>query len=141
MIGKIKSYDEDTQTGVIKSDDRYYEFHVNDWSEPVPPIIDSDVIFEDEGETAIMVTLIGSYLDHQDPVKSRRTAMALALFPLTGAFGGHRWYLGFYKIAIFQIIVTVVTIGFGLLWPLVEGFLLYSGRMDKDKQGRPLKTS
>lgn len=139
MFGKIKSYDAETQTGVIQSEEKYFEFHVNEWSEPVPPIIDADVLFEDEGETASMVTLIGSYLDHQEAVKSRRIAIALALFPLTALFGGHRWYLGFYKIAIFQTIVSIVTIGFGYLWPVVESFLLYSGRMHKDQQGRPLK--
>ena len=139
MIGKIKSYDEDTQTGVIKSDEQYYEFHVNDWSEPVPPIIDSDVLFEGEGETASMVTLIGSYLVLQEAVKSRKTAMTLAFFPLTGLFGGHRWYLGYYKIATFQIIVSVVTAGAGILWPIIDGVLLATGNLDKDKQGRPLK--
>ena len=139
MIGKIKSYDEDTQTGVIKSEEQYFEFHVNDWSETVEPIIDSDVLFEGEGEIASMVTLIGSYLDHQEPVKSRRIAIALAIFPLTGLFGGHRWYLGFYKLAIIQTIVCIVTVGFGILWPVVDAFLLFTGRIVKDNQGRPLK--
>ncbi len=139
MIGKIKSYDEDTQTGVIKSDEQFYEFHVSEWSESVLPIIDSDVLFEGEGASATMVTLIGSYLDHQEPVKSRRIALALALFPLTGFFAGHRWYLGFYKLAVIQTLVCIATLGFGILWPIVEAFLLYSGRIYKDHQGRPLK--
>ncbi|GAW86743.1 conserved hypothetical protein [Bathymodiolus platifrons methanotrophic gill symbiont] len=139
MIGKIKSYDEDTQTGVIKSDEMYYEFHINDWSESVPPIIDSDVLFEDEGETASLVTLIGSYLEHKEAVKSRKIAMALAFFPLTGLFGAHRWYLGYKKIATFQIIVTAITFGAGILWPIIDGVLLLTGNLYEDKQGRPLK--
>ncbi len=139
MIGKIKSYDADTQTGVIKSEEQYYEFHIDDWSEHVQPIIDSDVLFEGEGETASMVTLIGSYLEHQEAVKSRKTAMILAFFPLTGLFGGHRWYLGYKKIAIFQIIVSVLTAGAGILWPIIDGVLLSTGHLHKDKQGRPLK--
>ncbi|GFO71736.1 hypothetical protein BJAS_P1422 [Bathymodiolus japonicus methanotrophic gill symbiont] len=139
MIGKIKSYDEDTQTGVIKSDEEFYEFHVDDWSEPVLPIIDSDVLFEAEGETATMVTLIGNYLDHREPVKSRRTAMLLALFPLTGFFAGHRWYLGFYKLAVLQTIFCMVTVGIGIIWPLVDGFLIYAGKIHLDSQRRPLK--
>jgi hypothetical protein len=139
MIGKIKSYDEDTQTGVIKSEELFYEFHVNDWSESVLPIIDADVLFADEGETATMVTLIGSHLDHQEPVKSRRTALLLALFPLTAFFSGHRWYLGFYKLAVIQTIVCIVTVGFGILWPIVDAFLLYTRNIEKDQQGRPLK--
>jgi len=139
MIGKIKSYDEETQTGVIKSDDEFFEFHINDWSETVSPIVDSDVLFEDEGETASMVTLIGSYIEHKDPVKSRKIAMALAFFPLTGLFGGHRWYLGYKKIASFQIAVSVLTAGAGILWPIIDGILLATGNLDKDNQGRPLK--
>ena len=140
MIGKIKSYDEDTQTGVIKSDEQYYEFHINDWSESLVPLVDLDVLFEGESDTASMVTLIGSYpIKQEDAVKSRNIAGALAIFPLTGIFGAHRWYLGYYKIAIFQMIVTAVTAGAGILWPIIDGVLLFSGKLDKDKQGRPLK--
>ena len=139
MIGKIKSYDEDTQTGVIKSEEEYYEFHVSDWSEPVLPIIDSDVIFEGEENSASMVTLIGSYLDHEESVKSRKIAIALALFPLTGLFGGHRWYLCYYKIACYQILVTLFTFGAGILWPIIDGVLLATRHLDKDKQGRTLR--
>ena len=140
MIGKIKSYDEETQTGVIKSEEQYYEFHINDWSEPLPPLVDFDVLFEEEGDTASMVTLIGSYpVKLEDPVKSRSIAITLAIFPLTGLFGAQRWYLGYYKIATYQIIVTAVTMGAGILWPIIDGVLIATGKIDKDKQGRPLK--
>ncbi len=140
MIGKISSYNEDSQTGTINSEDKSYEFHIKDWSEPLPPLIDLDVLFEDEANTASIVTLIGSYpLNMDDAVKSRKIAIALALFPLTALFGAHRWYLGFYKIAIFQLIASLVTIGVGVLWPLVDGFLLITGHIYLDKQGRFLK--
>jgi len=140
MIGKIKSYDEDTQTGVIKSEEQYYEFHINDWSESLPPLVDLDVLFEEEGDTASMVTLIGSYpVKLEDPVKSRSIAITLAIFPLTGLFGAQRWYLGYYKIATYQIIVTAVTMGAGILWPIIDGILIATGKIDKDNQGRPLK--
>jgi hypothetical protein len=46
------------------------------------------VLFEGEGDTASMVTLIGSYLQHKEAVKSRKLAIFLAMFPLTGLFGG-----------------------------------------------------
>lgn len=140
MIGKISSYDEDSQIGTINSEDKSYQFHFKDWSESLPPLIDLDVLFEDEADTASMVTLIGSYpLNMDDAVKSRKIAIALALFPLTGLFGAHRWYLGYNKIAIYQIIVSIVTIGVGFLWPFVDGFLLMTGHIYLDKQGRPLK--
>jgi len=139
MIGKIKSYDLETQTGVIQCEGIYYGFHMDDWSETEDPRVDSDVLFEGEGDTASMVTLIGSYLQHKDAVKSRKVAMFLALFPLTGIFGAHRWYLGFYKLAMLQMTVTAFTLGAGYLWPCVEGVLLMNGRIEKDKEGRPLK--
>ncbi len=140
MIGKITSYNEEAQTGIIMSADMSYSFHVNDWSESLPPLIDLDVLFEDEGDTATMVTLIGSYpVNQDDAVKSRRIAAALALFPLTGLFGAHRWYLGYHKIALIQMAVTLVTIGAGILWPMIDGMLLLLGYIYQDKQGRPLK--
>jgi len=139
MIGKIKSYDPETQTGAIQAEENYYEFHINDWSEQVDPRVDSDVLFSDEGETASMVTLIGAYIEHKEPIKSRKIATFLAFFPLTGIFGAHRWYLGFYKIAIIQMIITGLTLGAGYLWPFVEGVLLVSGRIEKDINGHPLK--
>ena len=140
MIGKIRSYDEDTQTGVIKSDEQYYEFHINDWSEALAPLSELDVLFEGDADTASMVTLIGSYpITLEDPVKSRSIAMTLAFFPVTGLFGAQRWYLGYYKIAIFQMIVTTVTAGAGILWPIIDGILIATRRLDKDQQGRPLK--
>lgn len=140
MIGTIESYTEDTQTGVIKSDDAYFEFHLNEWSEEVAPIIDAEVLFEGEEGIATLVTLIGNYVEPaKDPVKSKRIAIALALFPVTGIFGGHRWYLGYFKIAAFQFLLTAVTMGFGILWPIIDAVLLITGELDKDEQGRPLK--
>jgi len=141
MIGKISSYNEESQIGVIKSDEMFYEFQLSDWSEKLLPLIDLDVLFEGEAETASMVTLIGSYpINNQDDaVKSRNIAAALALFPLTGLFGAHRWYLGYYKIAIFQFIVTAATVGAGILWPIIDGVLLLTGHLYLDKEGRPLK--
>jgi len=140
MIGKIKSYDESTQSGVIELDEQFYGFHLDDWSESVAPRTDSSVLFEAEGDTASMVTLIGSYPpEPKEAVKSRNIAIALAFFPLTGIFGGHRWYLGFYKMGVIQTVVTVLSFGGGYLWPFIEGVLLCSGRMYEDSEGRPLK--
>jgi len=139
MIGKIKSYDETTQTGVIECDEQFYGFHVDDWSETLAPREESNVLFEAEGDTANLVTLIGSYKEPKEAVKSRRIAIALAFFPLTGIVGGHRWYLGFYKIATIQTVVTAVSFGGGYLWPFVEGVLLVTGKMYMDSEGRPLK--
>jgi hypothetical protein len=52
----------------------------------------------------------------------------------------HRFYLGFVGIGIAQIVVTLVTCGFGQLWGFIEGILILCGAsgLDKDAQGRPL---
>ncbi len=137
MIGKIESYDEKTQTGVIQAEGQYYGFHRDDWSEKLSPRLESKVLFEDKGDTASMVTLIGKYVEHKEAVKSRNKAAFLGM--LLGIVGAHRWYLGFYKIALIQMTVTAFTLGFGVLWPFVEGFLIYTGRINEDAEGRPLK--
>ena len=38
MIGHIESYDPDSQTGVIKSEEKSYTFHFDDWVAQVPQI-------------------------------------------------------------------------------------------------------
>lgn len=137
MIGEIESYNKDTQTGVIKNEEGFFEFHINEWRENEGPYVGDDVLFEGKEGEATLVTLIGNYVHQQEPVKSRRIATLLGLF--LGWVGAHRFYLGYYRLAVIQIIVTVVTLGFGALWGFIDTFLLYSGQMNEDAKGRPLK--
>ena len=137
MIGHIESYDEDTQTGVIKNEQGYFEFHKNDWSEEEGPYVGDDVLFEGKDGEATLVTLIGNYLQHLEPIKSRTKAALLGFF--LGGLGAHRFYLGFYRIAIVQIIVTALTLGFGVIWGFIEAVLIFGGHIDKDAKGHPLK--
>lgn len=69
--------------------------------------------------------------------KSKLAAGLLGIF--LGGFGIHRFYLGYVGIGIVQIIVTLITFGFGALWGFIEGILILAGGMDKDAQGRPLR--
>jgi TM2 domain-containing membrane protein YozV len=73
--------------------------------------------------------------------KSKLVAGLLGL--LLGSLGVHRFYLGYKKIGILQIIVTLVTIplsGIGALWGTVEGILILVGALIKtDSNGIPLK--
>ena len=139
MIGHIESYDDERQTGAIKFEDKFYEFHIDDWTSDVEPKVGDDVDFipEDDG-SASDVGPIGAYIKDIRPVKNHYIAAALGI--LLGCFGLHRIYLGFYQIAIAQIAVTVV-IGFqyGFMWGLIEGGLLIAKLMNKDSKGRPLK--
>ncbi|MDD5578567.1 MAG: TM2 domain-containing protein [Methylobacter sp.] len=137
MIGHIKSYDPDNQTGVIKSDGKLYEFHLNDWTDEVPPDLDDEVSFEAMDATAKKISLAGAILNKPKAVKYKYLAGILAL--VLGGAGVHRLYLGYYGIALAQLALTLATAGYGLLWGFVEGVLILAGHLDKDAQGRPLK--
>jgi len=138
MIGHIESYDEKCQTGAIKCEDKFYEFHIDEWNLDTLPKAGDDVDFmpEDDG-SATNIGPVGEYLQNTTAVKSRLTAGLLGVF--LGAAGIHRFYLGFYTIGILQLIITVVTLGFGVVWGVIDGFLILSGHICKDGKGRPLK--
>jgi len=70
-------------------------------------------------------------------VKSKLAAGLFGIF--LGGLGIHRFYLGFVGIGIVQIIVSIITLGFGGLWGFIEGILILTGTFNKDAKGRPLK--
>lgn len=137
MIGHIESYSQDIQTGIIRYEKKFYEFHIDTWQSDEMPQAGDDVEFYLDDDNVYKVSLIGDYVKGMQPVKSRKIAGVLGLF--LGAFGIHRFYLGFYWTALIQIIVTVLSGGFGLLWGFIEGVLILGAYMDKDAKGRRLK--
>ncbi|MDI1232335.1 MAG: TM2 domain-containing protein [Methylobacter sp.] len=142
MIGQIETYDPDRQSGVIKSEDTLYTFDLDAWVADVPPDEGDDVNFDAEGSIAGNIDLVGAYLEPPKAVKYKYLATALALF--LGFAGAHRFYLGFYALAVFQLTLTVILYvtglpGFAMLWPFVEFILLAGGHINKDAKGRPLK--
>ena len=136
MIGHVESFDRATQTGVIKYEDSFYEFHMDQWNSGGEPEAGDDVNFELAEGDVKSVNLLGEYLQPQ-PVKSRIIAVLLAL--VLGGVGAHRLYLGFYGIAIAQLAVTLLTGGYGVLWGFIEFVLLLTKNMNADAKGRPLK--
>ncbi|WP_114854731.1 TM2 domain-containing protein [Brachybacterium sp. YJGR34] len=70
---------------------------------------------------------------------SRLLAGLLGIF--LGGFGVHRFLLGYTTIGIIQIVVTVITCGFGAWWGLIEGIMILakSPAFLRDAHGRPLK--
>jgi TM2 domain-containing membrane protein YozV len=137
MIGYIESYDPDNQNGLIKSEENSYTFHLNDWIAQVPPEKADEVNFEAEGTIARKINLVGACLVPPKAVKYKYVAGALALF--LGFTGMHRFYLGFYWLGIAQLALTAATVGYGALWGFVEAILLFTGNINKDAKGRPLK--
>ncbi len=142
MIGQIESYDSDAQTGVIKSGEALFTFHLEDWIADVPPDEGDDVIFDADGTVASSINLAGAYLEPPKAVKYKYLAAVLAIF--LGWTGAHRFYLGFYRLAFMQLTLTVVLYvtglpGFAALWGFIEGVLLFGGQIYQDAKGRPLK--
>ena len=75
----------------------------------------------------------------QTAAMSDRKLIAGILGILLGALGVHRFYLGYTTIGIIQIVVTLVTCGWGALWGVVEGILILTGNViTKDATGNPL---
>ncbi|WP_368666183.1 TM2 domain-containing protein [Micromonospora sp. CV4] len=68
--------------------------------------------------------------------KSKVVAGILGI--LLGTFGAGRFYTGHTKIAVLQLVVSLVTCGFGALWGLIDGILILVNG-GTDAQGRPLR--
>jgi TM2 domain-containing membrane protein YozV len=79
--------------------------------------------------------------------KSKIVAGLLGLF--LGGLGIHRFYLGFTKVAVIQLVLTLVvsifTVGLGLffvgLWGFIEGIMILAGatNFQRDAHGVPLR--
>ena len=70
--------------------------------------------------------------------------LAAGLFALLwGVFGVHNFYLGHYWCGAIQLALTCLTCFYGMIitlpWALTEGILIFSGKIDKDAKGVPLK--
>jgi TM2 domain-containing membrane protein YozV len=77
---------------------------------------------------------------------ARKSKIAAGVLGIAvGAFGVHRFYLGYNTIAIIQLVLGVLgiltcgitTIASGI-WGLVEGIMILTGSINRDAQGQPL---
>lgn len=78
------------------------------------------------------------------PKKEPKSKLAAGLFGiLFGAFGVHNFYLGHTGRALAQLLITLLTCGFGAIvtyaWGLIEGILILTGSIKEDGDGKPLK--
>ncbi len=139
MLGKILSYDEETQTGAIQIQRSVFEFNMDHWQGDEAPKVEDDVFVNINSmkNKILEVVPAGDYLPKGDPVKSKIIAALLGIF--LGLFGAGRFYLGYYKIGILQMVITIATLGVGVIWPFVDGIMILTGNVMKDAQGRPLK--
>lgn len=72
--------------------------------------------------------------------KSKVAAGLLGIF--LGSFGVHNFYLGYTGKAVAQLLITVLTCGFGAaisgIWGFIEGILILMGNINTDASGKIL---
>jgi hypothetical protein len=73
------------------------------------------------------------------PYSHRSKVVAGVLQICLGGLGIGRFYTGHVGIAIAQIAVTLITCGFGALWPVIDGIMMLVGESPRDVDGRPLR--
>lgn len=142
MLGVIQNYNLETQAGTISNGKEVFQFVINDWIAGAPPEQGDHVTFEVRGVKPFNINLYVAALNKGEAVKYKYLALFLAL--ILGWAGGHRCYLGFYRLAVIQLVITVFLIvaglpGYILLWSFVDALLIFGGHIDKDAKGRPLK--
>ncbi|MEU4091333.1 TM2 domain-containing protein [Streptomyces sp. NPDC026673] len=69
--------------------------------------------------------------------KSKVAAGLLGIF--LGGLGIGRFYTGHTKIGVLQLVVSVVTLGFGGLWGFIDGIVRLAGSAPTDAEGRVLR--
>lgn len=142
MFGRIESYDTESKTGTIHSGKEIFKFNMSAWVADAAPEKDDIVRFDLNSNAITNINLAGAFIDKTNAVKYRWLAALLSF--LLGWAGMSRLYLGYYRIAIYQIVLSGILFAvgffnFALLWGFIDALLLASGHSDKDGQGRPLK--
>lgn len=142
MLGKIIEYNEETELGMIQVNRSLFEFSLDQCDLPEPPRVDDDVfiVIDSRKNKLLEVHSAEPYMPKGDPVKSKLIAGLLGIF--LGMFGAGRLYLGYYKIGVMQMIVTIASLGVGgvgIIWPFFDAVLILTGNVIKDGKGRPLK--
>ena len=134
MKGKILDFNEENRTGVISGDDgNRYNFEIGQWKTDVLPKVSDEVDFSENDGTAEAIYL----MRNPSNASSKKVAAALFAFFL-GAFGAHKFYLGYTKQGVIMLLVFLF--GFILLgFPsLIIGviafieFILYLVKSDED---------
>lgn len=79
----------------------------------------------------------GGYVPSGYIQKSRLVAGILGIF--VGGIGVHNFYLGNITRGVIQILVTIVTCGFGSIWGFIEGILILCKTINYDANNVPLR--
>ena len=134
MKGKILEFNEESRSGVISGDDgNRYNFEIKEWKGSTLPKAGNKIDFSANGENAEAI-YVESFVAGG---ASKKIAAALFAFFL-GAFGAHKFYLGYTKQGVIMLLVFLF--GFILLGlpSMVIGviafveFILYLTKSDEE---------
>ncbi len=114
MKGKILGYNKESQTGLISAEDgKRYHFSRADWQSPNEPTVHANVDFEVKDTQAVDIYRANVTLVSPDGISRKWIAALSAL--ILGAFGVHKFYLGYQKQGIIMLMSsTVGAILFGI---------------------------
>jgi TM2 domain-containing membrane protein YozV len=131
MKGKILTFDELTNRGIISGEDgNRYEFVRNEWREQVAPSSGREVDFETE-ESAAKDIYFAEKRTEKKEGKDWLTTLLLSIF--LGEFGIDRFYTGHTGIGVLKLL----TLGLcGILW-IIDIIMIVSGSF-KDADGNEL---
>ena len=86
------------------------------------------------------VTHTNGTVQGQPEQKSKLVAGLLGIF--IGGLGIHNFYLGYTGKAVAQLLITLLSCGFGVvvtgIWALIEGIQVLTGKIDRDAKGNLL---
>lgn len=103
MKGTVIDFNEATRTGLISGDDsNRYQFDIIEWKGSQLPKSGLKVDFSIEGEHAKAIYAITSNVG-----ASKKVAAALFAFFL-GAFGAHKFYLGYTKQGVIMLLIFLL---------------------------------
>ena len=115
------------------------------------PIDDGQELCEDckmaagnnQAQSTQQTTNSQSYNANPNVQTSRKSKIAAGLLGIfLGSFGVHNFYLGYTGKAVAQLLITLLTCGFGAfvssIWGLIEGILILTGSINTDANGNPL---
>lgn len=101
MKGKILEFDSTTRSGVISGDDgNRYTFSVEQWKSTILPKAGSRVDFSANDGAAEAI-----YLESASLTGNSKKIPALLLAFFLGAFGAHKFYLGYTSQAMIMLLV------------------------------------
>ncbi|MEM1132616.1 MAG: TM2 domain-containing protein [Pseudomonadota bacterium] len=123
MRGKILGVDRETGKGQISGDDgERYQFDRLDWRAEAPPAIGALVDFEASGRDAKSVFRVDAGASRLPVTNDKNKIVAALLAFFLGAFGVHKFYLGYNGAGIAMLSATLI--GFVLSIIIIGIFII-----------------